>query len=146
MKNGWLMLGKLCAVRKEGGHRSGWGHDEAICSLKPQQHLECDTFKNCQGLSRVACLDGNGWLMLGTLCALRKKGGHRSGWRHWWVCMRRFVVRTPCTCVCTWFHSCPVRMCTVFTGCQSWLLEYCAHTLCQGQERFQSWGRQSVRR
>ena len=80
--NGWLMLGKLCAVRKEGGHRSGCRHEDATCSLKPQQHLECDTFKNYQGLSRVACLDGNGWLMLGKLCAVRKEGGHRSGWRH----------------------------------------------------------------
>ena len=29
------------------------------CSFAPQQPLVCDTFKNCEGLSRVAFMDGN---------------------------------------------------------------------------------------
>jgi len=37
----------------------------AECSFMPQQPLVCDTFKNCEGLSRVAFMDGNGVVMLG---------------------------------------------------------------------------------
>ena len=37
----------------------------AECSFQPQQPLVCDTFKNCEGLSRVAFMDGNGVVMLG---------------------------------------------------------------------------------
>ena len=47
-----------CAVRKKGGHRSGWRHEEVTCSFQPQQHHVCDTFKNYEGLSRVAFLEG----------------------------------------------------------------------------------------
>ena len=33
----------------------------------PQQPLVVDTFKNCEGLSRIAFLDGNGVVMLGKI-------------------------------------------------------------------------------
>merc|ERR1711957_1134852 len=35
-------------------------NEMAQCSFQPQQPLVCDTFKNCEGLSRVAFMDGNG--------------------------------------------------------------------------------------
>ncbi len=35
-------------------------NEMAECSFQPQQPLVCDTFKNCEGLSRVAFMDGNG--------------------------------------------------------------------------------------
>ena len=40
---------------------------EIVCEVNfaPQQPLVVDTFKNCEGLSRIAFLDGNGVVMLG---------------------------------------------------------------------------------
>jgi len=40
-------------------------NEMAECSFQPQQPLVADTFKNCEGLSRVAFMDGNGVVMLG---------------------------------------------------------------------------------
>ena len=40
-------------------------NEMAECSFQPQQPLVCDSFKNCEGLSRVAFMDGNGVVMLG---------------------------------------------------------------------------------
>jgi len=40
-------------------------NEMAECSFAPQQPLVCDSFKNCEGLSRVAFMDGNGVVMLG---------------------------------------------------------------------------------
>merc|ERR1711924_371687 len=40
-------------------------------SFQPQQPLACDTFKNCEGLSRVAFMDGNGVVMLGKVISWR---------------------------------------------------------------------------
>ena len=40
-------------------------NEMAECSFAPQQPLVADTFKNCEGLSRVAFMDGNGVVMLG---------------------------------------------------------------------------------
>merc|ERR1712164_92350 len=40
-------------------------NEMAECSFVPQQPLVCDSFKNCEGLSRVAFMDGNGVAMLG---------------------------------------------------------------------------------
>jgi len=39
----------------------------AQASFAPQQPLVTDTFKNCEGLSRVAFMDGNGVVMLGKI-------------------------------------------------------------------------------
>merc|ERR1712137_1408895 len=47
--------------------------DVAECSFQPQQPLVCDTFKNCEGLSRVAFMDGNGVVMLGKVISCEKK-------------------------------------------------------------------------
>ena len=40
-----------------------------LCEVNfaPQQPLVVDTFKNCEGLSRIAFLDGNGVVMLGKI-------------------------------------------------------------------------------
>ena len=43
------------------------------CSFQPQQPLVCDSFKNCEGLSRVAFMDGNGVVMLGKVIACEQK-------------------------------------------------------------------------
>ena len=42
---------------------------EIVCEVNfaPQQPLVVDTFKNCEGLSRIAFLDGNGVVMLGKI-------------------------------------------------------------------------------
>jgi len=40
-------------------------NEMAECWFTPQQPLVCDSFKNCEGLSRVAFMDGNGVVMLG---------------------------------------------------------------------------------
>jgi len=47
----------------------------------PQQPLVCDTFKNCEGLSRVAFMDGNGVVMLGKVisCERREEAGGAGG-------------------------------------------------------------------
>jgi len=33
----------------------------------------CDTFKNCEGLSRVAFMDGNGVVMLGKVVSCERR-------------------------------------------------------------------------
>jgi elongation factor 1-alpha len=40
-------------------------NEMAQCTFEPQQPLVADSFKNCEGLSRVAFMDGNGVVMLG---------------------------------------------------------------------------------
>ena len=39
----------------------------------PQQPLVVDSFKNCEGLSRIAFLDGNTAVMLGKVTQLKYK-------------------------------------------------------------------------
>jgi len=51
----------------------------AQCSFQPQQPLVCDTFKNCEGLSRVAFMDGNGVVMLGKVVSCERKEGDDKG-------------------------------------------------------------------
>ena len=52
----------------------------AECSFTPQQPLVCDTFKNCEGLSRVAFMDGNGVVMLGKVISCeQKEAGDKAG-------------------------------------------------------------------
>merc|ERR1712085_197192 len=42
--------------------------------------LVCDSFKNCEGLSRVAFMDGNGVVMLGKVISCeRKEEGDKGG-------------------------------------------------------------------
>jgi len=40
-------------------------NDAAECVFVPQQPLVVDTFENCDGLSRIAFMDGNSAVMLG---------------------------------------------------------------------------------
>jgi elongation factor 1-alpha len=42
-------------------------NEMAEVNFAPQQPLVVDTFKNCEGLSRIAFLDGNGVVMLGKI-------------------------------------------------------------------------------
>merc|ERR1711924_7828 len=48
-------------------------NEMAECSFQPQQPLVCDTFKNCEGLSRVAFMDGNGVVMLGKVSLANRR-------------------------------------------------------------------------
>merc|ERR1711972_61184 len=91
---GGLLSHWLCALRSvclphleacvENGEGDGWqkkmeephslkSNEMAECSFQPQQPLVCDTFKNCEGLSRVAFMDGNGVVMLGKVISCEKK-------------------------------------------------------------------------
>merc|ERR1712122_27577 len=54
-------------------------NEMAQCSFAPQQPLVCDTFKNCEGLSRVAFMDGNGVVMLGKVISCERKDEAGAG-------------------------------------------------------------------
>merc|ERR1712228_172672 len=54
-------------------------NEMAECSFQPQQPLVCDTFKNCEGLSRVAFMDGNGVVMLGKVVSCERKEEGSAG-------------------------------------------------------------------
>ena len=41
--------------------------------FRPQQPMVVDSFKNCEGLSRIAFLDGNTAVMLGKVVSVVKK-------------------------------------------------------------------------
>merc|ERR1711865_1311150 len=61
-----LGVKQLCVgVNKMEDPHSLKSNEMAECSFQPQQPLVADTFKNCEGLSRVAFMDGNGVVMLG---------------------------------------------------------------------------------
>merc|ERR1711982_250937 len=75
----WKM-GKETGGKKMEDPHSLKSNEMAQCSFQPQQPLVCDTFKNCEGLSRVAfirqrrCHAWQGHL-------LRAQG--RGWWRRW---------------------------------------------------------------
>merc|ERR1712203_981042 len=48
-------------------------NEMAQVSFEPQQPLVADSFKNCEGLSRVAFMDGNGVVMLGKVTTVEAK-------------------------------------------------------------------------
>ena len=56
-------------------------NEMAECSFMPQQPLVADSFKNCEGLSRVAFMDGNGVVMLGKVisCEQKADGADKGG-------------------------------------------------------------------
>ena len=54
-------------------------NEMAECNFQPQQPLVCDSFKNCEGLSRIAFMDGNGVVMLGKVTAAERKEDAASG-------------------------------------------------------------------
>eukprot|EP00933_Yihiella_yeosuensis_P053881 TRINITY_DN5218_c0_g1_i1.p1 TRINITY_DN5218_c0_g1~~TRINITY_DN5218_c0_g1_i1.p1 ORF type:complete len:475 (-),score=105.48 TRINITY_DN5218_c0_g1_i1:58-1482(-) len=48
-------------------------NEMAECTFEPLQPLVCDTFKHCEGLSRIAFMDGNGVVMLGKIVSCKFK-------------------------------------------------------------------------
>merc|ERR1712166_600988 len=68
----WKM-GKETGGKKLEDPHSLKSNEMAECSFQPQQPLVADTFKNCEGLSRVAFMDGNGVVMLGKVISCEQK-------------------------------------------------------------------------
>merc|ERR1712160_211501 len=68
----WKM-GKETGGKKMEDPHSLKSNEMAECTFQPQQPLVCDTFKNCEGLSRVAFMDGNGVVMLGKVISCERK-------------------------------------------------------------------------
>jgi elongation factor 1-alpha len=77
-KVAWKM-GKETGGKKMEDPHSLKSNEMAECSFQPQQPLVCDTFKNCEGLSRVAFMDGNGVVMLGKVISCEKKDESDKG-------------------------------------------------------------------
>merc|ERR1712205_236813 len=71
-KIAWKM-GKETGGKKMEEPHSLKSNEMAECSFMPQQPLVCDSFKNCEGLSRVAFMDGNGVVMLGKVISCTQK-------------------------------------------------------------------------
>merc|ERR1712070_562518 len=73
---GFVRCGRAaCRVSKilwKIGKETG-GKEMEECTFTPQQPLVVDTFKNCEGLSRIAFLDGNGVVMLGKIVSAEQK-------------------------------------------------------------------------
>merc|ERR1712072_577179 len=75
----WKM-GKETGGKKMEDPHSLKSNEMAQCSFQPQQPLVCDSFKNCEGLSRIAFMDGNGVVMLGKVISCeRKEEGDKGG-------------------------------------------------------------------
>merc|ERR1712072_972619 len=75
----WKM-GKETGGKKMEDPHSLKSNEMAQCSFAPQQPLVCDSFKNCEGLSRVAFMDGNGVVMLGKVISCeQKESGDKAG-------------------------------------------------------------------
>merc|ERR1711998_599987 len=68
----WKM-GKETGGKKMEDPHSLKSNEMAQTSFQPQQPLVADTFKNCEGLSRVAFMDGNGVVMLGKVISCTQK-------------------------------------------------------------------------
>merc|ERR1712021_325610 len=60
-------IGKETGGKKMEEPHSLKSNEMAEVVFAPQQPLVVDTFKNCEGLSRIAFLDGNGVVMLGKI-------------------------------------------------------------------------------
>jgi elongation factor 1-alpha len=68
----WKM-GKETGGKKMEDPHSLKSNEMAQVTFEPQQPLVADTFKNCEGLSRVAFMDGNGVVMLGKVVSCEAK-------------------------------------------------------------------------
>ena len=66
-------MGKETGGKKMEEPHSLKSNEMAECVFEPQQPLVADTFKNCEGLSRIAFMDGNGVVMLGKVVACTAK-------------------------------------------------------------------------
>merc|ERR1719164_324371 len=60
-------VGKETGGKKMESPHSLKSNEMAECVFQPQQPLVVDSFKNCEGLSRIAFLDGNTAVMLGKI-------------------------------------------------------------------------------
>merc|ERR1712139_556597 len=76
-------IGKETGGKKMEEPHSLKSNEMAEIKFAPQRPLVVDTFKNCEGLSRIAFLDGNGVVMLGKIVkktdkteAAKGKGAH----------------------------------------------------------------------
>merc|ERR1712070_900802 len=74
----WKMSKETGGKKMEDPH-SLKSNEMAECSFAPQQPLVADSFKNCEGLSRVAFMDGNGVVMLGKVISCEAKTGDEKG-------------------------------------------------------------------
>merc|ERR1711924_286354 len=66
-------IGKETGGKKLEEPHSLKSNEMAELTFTPQQPLVVDTFKNCEGLSRIAFLDGNGVDMLGKIVSAEQK-------------------------------------------------------------------------
>jgi len=67
-------VGKETAGKKLESPHSLKSNEMAQVSFQPQQPMVVDSFKNCEGLSRIAFLDGNTAVMLGKVVSVIAKG------------------------------------------------------------------------
>merc|ERR1712147_116931 len=74
----WKM-GKETGGKKLEDPHSLKSNEMAEASFAPQQPLVCDSYKNCEGLSRVAFMDGNGCVMLGKVMSCERKDESDKG-------------------------------------------------------------------
>merc|ERR1712134_175638 len=72
-------VGKETGGKKMEDPHSLKSNEMAECVFQPQQPLVCDSFKNCEGLSRVAFMDGNGVVMLGKVTSCEQKAEGAAG-------------------------------------------------------------------
>merc|ERR1712187_743488 len=68
----WKM-GKETGGKKMEDPHALKSNEMAQVTFEPQQPLVADSFKNCEGLSRVAFMDGNGVVMLGKVVSVEAK-------------------------------------------------------------------------
>eukprot|EP00397_Hematodinium_sp_SG-2012_P033073 GEMP01035288.1.p1 GENE.GEMP01035288.1~~GEMP01035288.1.p1 ORF type:complete len:489 (+),score=104.99 GEMP01035288.1:60-1469(+) len=68
----WKM-GKETGGKKMDDPHSLKSNEMAECTFEPQQPLVADNYKNCEGLSRIAFMDGNGVVMLGKIVSVVHK-------------------------------------------------------------------------
>ena len=66
-------VGKETGGKKMEHPHSLKSNEMAQVKFQPQQPLVVDSFKNCEGLSRIAFLDGNTAVMLGKVTQLKYK-------------------------------------------------------------------------
>merc|ERR1712054_628209 len=66
-------VGKETGGKKMEDPHSLKSNEMAQVTFQPQQPLVVDSFKNCEGLSRIAFLDGNTAVMLGKVVSVVKK-------------------------------------------------------------------------
>jgi len=66
-------VGKETGGKKQESPHSLKANEVASCKFEPQHPLVVDSFKNCEGLSRIAFLDGNTVMMLGKVVATTPK-------------------------------------------------------------------------